>query len=76
MKVVSYHNTGAFRDEKRVIDAVVVADTTPDELPTTGENVVGMSPDDVFAPMSVLYVVADVETKVYIANESGAFVAQ
>lgn len=76
MKVISYRNTGVFRDEKRVIDAVIVADNTPDELPTTGENVVGMSPDDVFAPMSVLYVVADVKTKVYIADESGVFVAQ
>lgn len=76
MKIVSYHNTGAKRDGKNVIEAVVVADTTPATLPTTGANVEGMSPDDVFAPMSVLYVVADVEAKVYIANESGVFVAQ
>lgn len=60
----------------RTVRAFIVSDETPAELPATGENVTGLTASDVFAPFSILYVLADVEEKVYIANESGKFVAQ
>lgn len=63
-------------DEKRIVQAFIVSDTTPAELPTTGENVTGLLPTDVFAPFSIIYVTADVSDKVFIANESGVFIAQ
>lgn len=63
-------------DGKRVVQAFIVADDTPATLPTTGENVRGMSADDVFAPFSILYVVSNAETKLYITNESGVFIPQ
>ena len=63
-------------DGKQICDVFIIANTTPDPLPTNGKNVKGLSEDDVFAPMSILYVVEDAETKLYIANEAGQFVAQ
>lgn len=60
----------------RVVEAVIVADDTPAALPTTGEGIVGLKPTDTFAPFSMLYVTADVENKVYIADESGKFIPQ
>lgn len=64
------------KDGKQVVMATILSDDTPETLPTTGALVDGMSADQVFAPFSLLYVVADVENKVYIADESGTFVAQ
>lgn len=68
----------AFRsiDQKAVVRAVIVADSVPATLPETGENVKGMTAEQVFAPFSVLYVAGAAESKVYIANESGTFIAQ
>ena len=60
----------------RLVEAVIVADTPPNPLPTTGENVGGLSSSDRFAPFSMIYVVGDAEHKLYIANESGEFVSQ
>ena len=54
-------------ENKRIVQA---------ELPTTGKNVTGLLPKDVFAPFSVIYVVADVSDKMFIADESGVFIAQ
>jgi hypothetical protein len=56
--------------------ATILSNTTPSPLPTTGKGITGMNENDVFAPFSILFVVADVGKKVYIANESGVFVAQ
>lgn len=63
-------------NEKRTVQAFIVSDNTPDELPTTGKDVTGLLPTDVFAPFSIIYVTADVSDKVYVANESGMFIAQ
>lgn len=60
----------------RTVRAFIVSSDTPDALPTTGENVIGLSRTDRFAPFSILYVIADVENKVYVANETGIFIAQ
>ena len=74
MKAV-YATPVGYSGENRVVMAIVVSDETP-ELPISAENVDGMLDGDVFAPMSVLYVVANDDQKVYIANESGQFVPQ
>ena len=60
----------------RTVRAFIVSSDTPDALPTTGENVIGLSSTDRFAPFSILYVTADVENKVYVADETGTFIAQ
>ena len=60
----------------RTVRAYHVSSDTPDALPTTGENVTGLSSTDRFAPFSIMYVIADVENKVYVADETGTFIAQ
>lgn len=55
---------------------VLAADTAPSVLPADGTNVDGMANDETFAPLSMMYVVGEAEHKVYVADESGAFVAQ
>ena len=60
----------------RVVETVIVSDTTPAALPATGADIVGLRPTDTFAPFSLLYVTAEAENKVYIANEQGEFVPQ
>ena len=60
----------------RTVRAFIVSDTAPNILPANGKDVKGLTETDVFAPFSILYVIADVENKVYIADESGAFVPQ
>lgn len=60
----------------RVVEAVIVSDTAPATLPTTGAGITGLKPTDTFAPFSLLYVTAEAENKVYIANEQGEFVPQ
>ena len=59
---------------KRVVEAFIVADTTPEELPTTGDGVKGLMPSDTFAPFCVLYVTDSAD--VYVTNEHGEFVKQ
>ena len=71
VKVLHESNTGV-----RTVQAFLVSDNSPESLPTTGEGVTGLLPTDVFAPFSILYVLADVENKIYITNESGMFMAQ
>lgn len=60
----------------RMVRAFIVSNDALAELPTTGEDVTGLLPTDVFAPFSIIYVTADVNDKVYISNESGVFIAQ
>lgn len=62
------------RDGKRVVEAFIVSSTNPDTLPTTGKDVDGMTENDVFAPMSIIYVVNPDAQVIYIADESGTFV--
>ena len=76
MVAVGTRAIGKREDGKQIIEAVVVSDETPAELPVTGDGISGMSADDCFAPFSVLYIVGDAENKVYIANESGVFIPQ
>lgn len=63
-------------DGKRVVEAVILSDTIPSPLPTDGTNVTGLSENDVFAPFSILYIVHAAKIKLFIADESGVFVAQ
>lgn len=60
----------------RVVAAVIVSDTVPTALPTTGAGITGLKPTDTFAPFSLLYVTGDADNKVYIANEQGVFIPQ
>lgn len=76
MKAVSTKIVGYKADGKRIIEALLVADSVPSPLPTTGESVDGLDENDTFAPMSILYVVGNADSKVYVANESGEFIAQ
>lgn len=76
MRAISVNHMRTNDAGKQVVDAFVIADTTPAELPTTGENIIGMNEDQVFAPFSMIYIVGDAPVKLYIANESGVFVAQ
>ena len=72
MKAISAVKKGETPDGRRIVDAFILADSTPNTLPTDGSTVEGMWPDDIFAPFSILFALPD---KVYIANESGAFTA-
>lgn len=63
-----------YKNNKRSIRAFIVSDSTPSPLPTTGENVDGMTADEVFSPFSIIYTTD--AGKVFIADESGEFVEQ
>lgn len=77
MKAISLESVAIRQsDKKEVVQAFIVSDNTPGTLPTTGAGIEGMNANQVFAPFSILYVVADVPAKVYITNESGVFIAQ
>jgi len=76
MKAISAKPVSIDGNGHQVVDAFIVSDTIPSPLPTTGENIDGMSANDVFAPFSILYIVNDADTKLFIADESGAFIAQ
>ena len=76
MKAVSVKPVGVDGNGRQVVDAFLVSDTTPNPLPTTGAGIVGLGENYVFAPFSMLYVVGAVTTKIYIADETGQFVAQ
>jgi hypothetical protein len=76
MKAVSLEPVTVRPNRQEVVRAILVSDDTPDTLPTTGAGIEGMNGNQIFAPFSLLYVVADVSAKVYITDESGAFVAQ
>lgn len=76
MTAVSVNPVRTNDDGKRVVEAVILSDTIPSPLPTDGTNVTGLCENDVFAPFSVLYIVHAAKTKLFIADESGAFIAQ
>lgn len=76
MVAVTVNPVGINDADKQVVEALLVADTTPTTLPTTGAGIIGMNANQVFAPFSVLYVVHSAITKLYIADEGGAFIAQ
>ena len=63
-------------DHKEVVRALIVASERPATLPESGADVAGMTDQQVFAPLSVLFVVGDSDEKVFVTDESGVFVAQ
>lgn len=71
MRAITAAKKGKTATGKNIVDAFILSDNDPQPIPTTGENVVGMTADDVFAPFSVLFCLAG--PKMYIANESGVF---
>lgn len=63
--------------EGSAYEVLLLSDAAPAKLPESGKDVDGMNDAHTFAPMSVLYVVDPAaEHKVYVADESGRFVAQ
>lgn len=76
MRAVSADRVGIREDGKEIMQVMILSDTVPSPLPTTGENVVGLTENHVFAPFSLLYVVGEADAKVYIADESGTFIPQ
>ena len=75
MTAVSVEYVGE-KNGKQVVQAVILSDSAPGALPTTGENVIGMNQNQVFAPFSLLYVTGEADSKVYITNENGVFIPQ
>lgn len=75
MTAVSVEYVGE-KNGKQVVRAVILSDSAPGVLPTTGENVIGMNQNQVFAPFSSLYVTGEADSKVYITNENGVFIPQ
>lgn len=77
MKVVSIESVGIrASDRKEVVRALIVASERPATLPVDGTEVEGMNANQVFAPFSILYVTSNEDGKVFIADESGTFIAQ
>lgn len=74
MKLVSAGINTYAKNGARVMDVVLAADTTPATLPTTGKGIDGLNDTDLFAPLSVLFVVDTGD--VYVTDESGTFVKQ
>lgn len=76
MKAISVERVKVNADGTEQVRAFICASSTPTVLPTTGDTVDGMSANQRFAPFSILYVVENADAKVFIADESGAFIAQ
>ena len=73
MKAITAQQKGTTATGKRVMDVFLLSDSDPQTLPTTGAGIGGMTENDIFAPFSILFVLAGPKT--YIANESGVFTA-
>lgn len=76
MIAVEVKTVGVRADGKKVVEATIISDTVPSPLPVDGTDVDGLPADCVFAPFSVIYIVGNAARKVYVANESGVFIAQ
>ena len=76
MKAVYVKPVGTTATSARIVDVLLVADTTPEPLPTTGAGITGLEATDVFSPFSALYIVGDAPHKVFVTNESGHFKPQ
>lgn len=74
MIALSTINKGTRSDGKQIVHAVIRSDDIPTELPTTGSGITGLSVDDCFAPLSILFADDGTVTKVYIADDNGNFV--
>jgi len=65
-KVISINSNGV-----RTVRAVIIGTTMPNTLPTSGANIGGLNPTDVFAPGSVIFCPDDWSKAV--ANANGVF---
>lgn len=65
-KVISINSNGV-----RTVRAVIIGTTMPNTLPTSGANIAGLNPTDVFAPGSVIFCPDDWSKAV--ANANGVF---
>ena len=76
MKAVYVKPVGTTATGARIVDAIIVADETPVNLPTTGAGIKGLDATDVFAPLSILCAVESGGSTMYVTNESGKFKKQ
>lgn len=65
-KVISINS-----NDVRTVRAVIIGTTMPNTLPTSGANIDGLNPTDVFAPGSVIFCPDDWSKAV--ANANGVF---
>ena len=66
VEVISINSNGV-----RTVRALIIGTTMPNTLPTTGANIDGLNPTDVFAPGSVIFCPDD-WTKA-VTNANGVF---
>lgn len=76
MRAVYVKPVGVTGGGARIVDALLISDTAPEVLPTTGAGIKGLEETDIFAPFSALYVVGNAPVKIYVTNESGHFKPQ
>ena len=77
MKAVYVRPVSTDTEGRQIVDTLIVSDAVPNPLPTTGAGISGLGENMSFAPFSILYVVAkSAATKLFIADESGHFIAQ
>lgn len=70
---ISDYRTNA--DGTKAVRALLLADTLPQTLPTTGEGIPGMTADMTFLPASMIYTTdTNADKSVYIVNEAGQWV--
>ena len=60
MRAVNLEKRGT-KNGKEIMQAIIISDSVPATLPTTGDGIVGMNDNMIFAPMSLLY------AKIYMA---------
>ena len=66
VEVVSINDNGV-----QTVRALIIGTTMPETLPTSGANIDGLNPTDVFAPGSVIFCPDD-QSKA-VANANGVF---
>lgn len=76
MKLVNMDTFECKTDGTKSVRALLLSSTAITTPPTTGAGIEGLNSTDTFAPMSIIYVTANVTNKVWIADETGTFIAQ
>lgn len=74
MTLRDYAPIGYTPEGKLSVRALIFAHAVPDPLPENGADIDGMSANEVFAPLSCLYILGNAPEKCFIADESGHFV--
>ena len=62
MKAITATQKGQTADGRRIMDVFILSDTDPVNVPTNGQGITGMKDNDLFAPFSILFVLAGPKT--------------